>query len=207
MASTGTLIEWNDDRGFGFIQPAEGGERVFCHISAFRERGRRPARGQVLVYELTRDERGRPRAQQVGYPGAAPRPPSRPPARAHMAAAVTGSTVFLAAVLTLAGLGRLSWTVPAWIVGCSVVLFLLYVWDKTAAEGRRWRVQERTLNLLALLGGWPGGWIAQQAARHKTRKASFQVEFWIAVLVNVALLGWLAYSGAEPLALLGLRTG
>lgn len=78
MASKGTLIEWNDDRGFGFIQPAEGGERVFCHISAFRERDRRPTRGQILVYELMRDERGRPRAQQVRYPG-----PRRVPRRSR----------------------------------------------------------------------------------------------------------------------------
>ncbi|MCU0974729.1 MAG: cold shock and DUF1294 domain-containing protein [Steroidobacteraceae bacterium] len=202
MAWKGILVEWNDDRGFGFIQPAEGGERVFCHISEFRERGRRPARGQVLVYELTRDERGRPRAQQVRYPNAAPRPVSPPVASPRLGASIVGSGVFVAIIVGAAALGRLSWFVPAWIAGCSAFLFLLYVWDKTAAEGRRWRTQEKTLNLLALLGGWPGGWIAQQAARHKTRKASFQAEFWLAVIVNVVVLGWLVYTGGDPVALL-----
>jgi cold shock CspA family protein len=35
MRFKGTLTEWKDDRGFGFIEPAEGGGRVFCHIKAF----------------------------------------------------------------------------------------------------------------------------------------------------------------------------
>lgn len=111
----------------------------------------------------------------------------------------------MAIIVGAAALGRLSWLVPAWILGCSVFLFLLYVWDKTAAEGRRWRTQEKTLNLLAMLGGWPGGWIAQQAARHKTRKASFQAEFWLAVIVNVAVLAWLVYTGSDLLALVRPR--
>lgn len=202
MAHKGTLVEWNDDRGFGFIQPAEGGQRVFCHISAFCERGRRPASGQVLVYELTRDERGRPRAQQVRYPGALPRTASQPVASPRLGASIVGSGIFVLIVVGAAALGRLSWFVPAWILGCSVVLFMLYVWDKTAAEGGRWRTQERTLNLLAMLGGWPGAWIAQQAARHKTRKASFQAEFWLAVIVNVGVLGLAIYGGGDPMSLL-----
>lgn len=45
-------------------------------------------------------------------------------------------------------------------------------------------------------------WIAQQAFRHKSRKVSFQVEFWIAVAINVAALAWLVQSGGNPLALL-----
>jgi uncharacterized membrane protein YsdA (DUF1294 family) len=45
-------------------------------------------------------------------------------------------------------------------------------------------------------------WIAQQAFRHKSRKVSFQVEFWIAVAINVAVLAWLVQSGGNPLALL-----
>ena len=36
MEQRGELISWNDDKGFGFIQPERAGERVFVHISAMR---------------------------------------------------------------------------------------------------------------------------------------------------------------------------
>ena len=35
MQSTGTLKSWNDDRGFGFIEPTHGGQEIFVHIKAF----------------------------------------------------------------------------------------------------------------------------------------------------------------------------
>ena len=69
MRLKGTLVEWNDARGSGFIEPVAGGERVFCHISKFAVRSRRPALGQCVTYELSRDERGRLRASQIRPPG------------------------------------------------------------------------------------------------------------------------------------------
>ncbi len=35
MRIEGTLKKWNDERGFGFIQPTHGGQEVFVHISSF----------------------------------------------------------------------------------------------------------------------------------------------------------------------------
>ena len=39
MRFEGALTQWNDDRGFGFIEAAQTRERLFVHVSAF-ERGR-----------------------------------------------------------------------------------------------------------------------------------------------------------------------
>ncbi len=75
-------------------------------------------------------------------------------------------------------------------LGLSLVTFLIYFKDKSAAQKGRWRTPEATLHLLALIGGWPGALIAQRMFRHKTRKTSFQVVFWITVILNVAVLVW-----------------
>ena len=40
----GKLIEWKDDRGFGFIKSDDGDKQVFLHISVLNRAGRRPAR-------------------------------------------------------------------------------------------------------------------------------------------------------------------
>lgn len=79
-------------------------------------------------------------------------------------------------------------------LGLSLVTFLVYFKDKSAAKNGRWRTPEATLHLLALVGGWPGALIAQRTFRHKTKKTSFQVVFWITVVFNiVALLIWVNY--------------
>ena len=49
MRSKGTLVDWNDGRGFGFIEPSNGGERVFCHIKSFAVRVRRPLAGGFFL--------------------------------------------------------------------------------------------------------------------------------------------------------------
>ena len=77
---------------------------------------------------------------------------------------------------------------------------MAYAMDKAAAESRRWRIAEDTLHIWGLIGGWPGALFAQQRLRHKTSKTSFQVMFWITVVLNCAALGWLmSGSGADLL--------
>jgi cold shock CspA family protein len=63
MRSHGTLISWNDDRGFGFIESA-GREKIFVHISAFPRDGVRPRLGELVSFEL--DVRGDGKPQAVG---------------------------------------------------------------------------------------------------------------------------------------------
>jgi len=69
MRIEGTLAKWNDDRGFGFITPSDGGGAVFVHLSAFPKDGRRPAVGERLSFEIEVDGRGRKRAKNLLCPG------------------------------------------------------------------------------------------------------------------------------------------
>jgi len=48
MRFEGTLSKWNDDRGFGFITPTQGGQEIFVHISKFPKDGIRPKLGETL---------------------------------------------------------------------------------------------------------------------------------------------------------------
>jgi uncharacterized membrane protein YsdA (DUF1294 family) len=77
----------------------------------------------------------------------------------------------------------------------SVVAFVLYRHDKSAARAGAMRTRERTLHLVDLLGGWPGGLVAQDRLHHKTRKAAFQVKFWATVASNCVLFAWLLGAG------------
>ena len=63
----------------------------------------------------------------------------------------------------------------------SLLCFIATYRDKRKSMNKQWRTPELTLHLLELLGGWPGGLVAQQVFRHKTRKLSYQLTFWCIV--------------------------
>ncbi len=57
--SNGTVKWFNSTKGFGFIQPEDGGKDVFVHVSAVERAGLRGLNeGQRVSYEL-QNERGR----------------------------------------------------------------------------------------------------------------------------------------------------
>lgn len=202
----GTLVDWNDERGFGFIAPATGGPSVFVHVSAF-PRGRRPSRGCAVSYAEGVGERGRPRAYRVQYlrqptagPGRGRRVGrggggERGPGRTWPALVVVG--VFASVLLTLLARDQLPALVVGAYGGLSVVALAAYRADKAAAQQGRWRTPESTLHLIGLLGGWPGALVARPLFRHKTRKQPFVTVFWLTVVVNCAAVAWLVH--AAPL--------
>lgn len=56
--STGTVKWFNAEKGYGFIQPDEGGKDVFVHISAVEQSGlRHLAEGQKINYDVVPDKR------------------------------------------------------------------------------------------------------------------------------------------------------
>ncbi len=82
MRLQGRIVSWNDSRGFGFIEWNGGAdERVFAHISAFEQRRRHPAAGDLVTYEVQNDASGRKQAMRIAYVGAVPVRSEQPAAR------------------------------------------------------------------------------------------------------------------------------
>ncbi len=82
----------------------------------------------------------------------------------------------------------------------SGISFAFYGWDKRQAVLGRRRVPEQTLHLIDLAGGWPGGLLGQRYFRHKTKKLSFQIRFWLAVALHVAVVGVIGYQNLSSIA-------
>jgi CspA family cold shock protein len=55
--ATGTVKWFNEQKGYGFIQPDQGGKDVFVHISAVERSGMRLAEGMKVYYEVEADRR------------------------------------------------------------------------------------------------------------------------------------------------------
>lgn len=83
----------------------------------------------------------------------------------------------------------------------SLVALALYGIDKAAARRDRRRIRESTLQLVALVGGWPGALLARRWFRHKTRKQPFGMILWGAVALNLGVVAWLAMADSAA----GLR--
>jgi cold shock CspA family protein len=105
MRTHGTLIKWNDERGFGFVSLPQSHEEIFVHISAFPRDGVRPRIGEVVSFEVSSGPDGRKRAEAVERPGgrkASQR--HRAPSRATRSN-VVGSLLTGAAVLAVGFVG------------------------------------------------------------------------------------------------------
>lgn len=64
--ANGTVKWFNATKGFGFIEPEEGGKDVFVHISAVQNSGLNGLdEGQKVSYEMEEDSRGRSSAAQL----------------------------------------------------------------------------------------------------------------------------------------------
>jgi len=197
MRTTGKVTHWNADKGYGFITPSSGAKQVFVHIKAFGGRLDRPELNQLVSFVLATDKHGRPCAERVTLAGEKSTDRFM---RNDKNLYIWGAVIFLLLLSAVSFGGTLP--LPVWVlyVGMSLVTYLVYWMDKSAALSNRSRTPENTLHLLALLGGWPGAIIAQQVLRHKSSKQEFRVVFWLSVTINCSILAWLfTQSGQQVL--------
>ncbi len=181
MSHQGRIVNWKDDQGFGFIAPNDGSPQVFVHVRSFSSKGRRPRDNDQVTYELGTDDQGRPQAVQVVFAGSLWQ---KAAGLLWGYPAISFAGLFLLGLTVIALLGQWSTWIPGFYLIISLITFAAYALDKSAAQNGKWRTSEQTLLGLGLVGGWPGALVAQSCFRHKTRKRSFQILFWITVTVH-----------------------
>lgn len=188
MRTKGTLTSWNEEKGYGFISPMSGGKQIFVHIKTFKNRSRRPELGQIVTYNISSDQQGRPCAANATLAGDKLREQDKKKTGASfIAIAVIFVGIVGAAVLA----GKLPAIILVFYLALSLITFGAYALDKSAAQKGAWRTKESTLHFLSLAGGWPGALIAQQKLRHKSKKESFRFVFWVTVALNLSGFFWL----------------
>lgn len=196
MRKSGELVQWNDERGFGFIRDRDG-DRRFVHISAIRRTTVRPQAGDRVTFVPGTGPDGRPAATAVvllGVDVAPPRNVTPPPSAVGTVIRIVGAALIIASAFIATQLGRApNWLLIGYLV-LGVVSIGLYWNDKSAAEEKRWRTAETWLHGVDLIGGIAGGLVAQALLRHKTRKPGFATVSAVIALIHLIGLAMLIAS-------------
>ncbi|MBE7004221.1 MAG: DUF1294 domain-containing protein [Ruminococcaceae bacterium] len=87
----------------------------------------------------------------------------------------------------------------AYLIGINLAAFLAFGADKRRARRGDWRVPERTLFLLALLGGSLGALGGMFAFHHKTKHWYFRYGLPAILLAQCALAAWLLSAPSRPI--------
>lgn len=218
MRKQGTVVRWDAQRAFGFIRSPDTAAEIFFHRRDYSE-NRAPTEGMSVTFEEIHVGGKGPRALSVTpTPNTIEAPPlvvadkaaeilprSEPASRStplHIKkreerlywTALGLMGLWLLLWLIGIGLGRYPWVILTGVIMLNLATFYVYWRDKEAAVQGGWRASENQLHGLAVLGGWPGAWFAQQILRHKSSKKAFQAVYWATVALNLlAMLGWLVW--------------
>ncbi|MCF7689181.1 MAG: DUF1294 domain-containing protein [Cephaloticoccus sp.] len=180
----GQIVTWFPAKGYGFAD--DGKQQMFVHLRDFTDRVKPPEVGDAITYSIGADARGRRCAKDIRQQG-------------YGGSLSLRDVVILAVLLMAPALVIWRKTIPelwpwfaGWIGVMSLLTFVLYAWDKRRARIGGQRTRERALQLMALLGGWPGAFLAQRLLRHKSSKRPFQILFWLIVaLYQYVCVDWL----------------
>ena len=80
-----------------------------------------------------------------------------------------------------------------YLIVINIVTWIAFGLDKWKAKSGKWRIPERTLLLLALIGGSLGALAGMIMFRHKTRKAKFFISVPVMFVVHCVIVAMLVY--------------
>jgi uncharacterized membrane protein YsdA (DUF1294 family)/cold shock CspA family protein len=188
----GIIKSWLGEKGFGFIQPNDGGKDIFIHIRDLKHENYQPVIGDKIVYKITSDKNGKTRAYDAVIKGKKVINNDKQQNLKKekqfqfnlLPRLILAITPFILSGLLIKQHNNY---IPLFAyLFFSPLTFLFYAYDKSMALKDKWRISEATLHLLELLGGWPAALITQYTIRHKNKKTSFQIIFWLIIFLHLA---------------------
>lgn len=191
------LVEWMDDKGYGFARLPGGTERIFVHANSRKKGVQRLRKGDELELEIIEGRQGRPAAKNVRVLDAAEVARQLP---YHLVTAVM--LMILAQLVVVTGHAPFELTVIYALMG--LLSLYLYSHDKQAALFGWWRISENRLLLVDLFGGIVGGLLAQHRYRHKKSKPSYQIRIFAIVVIHAVFLGALGSGLITPVGIADL---
>ena len=75
----------------------------------------------------------------------------------------------------------------------NLVALVVYGVDKRRAKKGKWRISEKTLFLVALIGGSVGALAGMYLFRHKTKNWYFRIGLPVILVAQLVLTGWLLF--------------
>lgn len=201
----GELVQWNDERGFGFIE-ADDGKRYFVHISRIGRIATRPRAGDLVSFSSATGRDGRMEARSVSIRGANPKPTMAQLRRGTEVSTRFGWRLLLAVLLAAlivvgVAVGNLPVLLGGLYAGLGLASYLAYGRDKQFAESGQWRISEVTLLGLDLCFGVVGGLLGQELFRHKTRKPGYVATTLLIAGVHLLWVAGFAFGFISPEAL------
>ena len=191
MRTKGKIIKWNNGKGFGFIEPSDGGPELFFHEDRLLNQSRRPIVSDEVSFEIATNLEGKARADRILFRGETD--PKRTD-RFFDVGYLAFSCIFLFCIGALVVFKKLDPVILILYLLLSLVTFLLYRQDKNKAKKDQRRTPEKTLHFFSLIGGWPGALIAQRILHHKSRKKSFLITYYITMVLNVSVVSFYCLS-------------
>lgn len=175
-----SLVEWKDDKGYGFARLPGGTERIFVHVRSLQRNAPRPHKGDMLELELVTGRKG-PAAQNVRVLT------ETEIARTLPYHVVTATMLFILVQLVVI-LGKAPFGLVVYYTLMGALSIYLYGRDKQAAIAGLWRVSETQLLAIDTIGGVIGGLLAQQRYWHKTSKERYQTRVFAIVVLHAGFL-------------------
>jgi uncharacterized membrane protein YsdA (DUF1294 family)/cold shock CspA family protein len=200
----GVVVEWFDERGFGFIAPEAEGPKVFFHASSLRNHYARAQVGDKVTFTEGPGKDGKTAAFDIAVAGVSSVP------KTGIDVAQEEFRLIAAALLVgLVILDMMLGRAPSWLIFfyflTGLISAVLYSSDKSHAAKGEERVPEVVLHAIDLAGGIIGALLAQHFMRHKTTKSGFAATtgliFGIHLLLLIVLLaGLLPLAGLAAIA-------